>query len=206
MAYSDFTLPQVLQTFHLRMQTVPDLFVGVEDVAAGPVLHETLAVNARLALTINTEKARSEWLIAPILGELWRRANMQISIVSGVDFNVDPDEGLTGWCDFLVGRGPQLPYATAPVLAVVEAKNESIAGGLGQCAAEMVAVHRYNQREGNGIDTVYGVVTTGDNWRFLRLQPPLLTMEIKEYLLPDVDRLLGILLHIVGPLPQPAAA
>jgi len=88
----------------------------------------------------------------------------------------------------------------------VEGKNESIAGGLAQCAAEMVAAHRFNQREGNGIDTVHGVVTTGSSWKFLRLRPPVLAIDRHEYLISQVERILGILLHIVGPLPQPASA
>jgi hypothetical protein len=206
MAYSDFTLPQVLQTFHLTVQTRLDLFTGVPDAAVRPALRDTLARNITLALAINTEKARSEWLIAPILGDLWESGRGQISLFSGVDFNVDPAEGLNGWCDFLVARGPQLPFVTAPVLAVVEGKNESIAGGLGQCAAVMVAADRFNRQAGNGIDTVHGVVTTGDNWKFLRLHGSVLVIDIPEYLISQVERILGILVHVVGPLPQPASA
>jgi hypothetical protein len=206
MAYSDFTLPQVLQTFRLTAQTTLNLFAQVPDAPASPTLRDFLDKNFTLALLINTEKARSEWLIAPVLGEVWQRCGGQISLYSGVDFNVDPEEGLTGWCDFLFGRGPQLPYVTAPAVCIVEGKNESIAGGLAQCAAEMVAAHRFNQRERNGIDTVYGVVTTGSSWKFLRLQPPVLAIDLHEYLISRVERILGILLHIVGPLPQPASA
>jgi hypothetical protein len=206
MAYSDFTLPQVLQTFHLTVQTRLDLFAGVPDIPVRPALRETLARNATLALAINTEKARSEWLIAPVLGELWQSGRGQISLFSGLDFNVDPAEGLNGWCDFLVSRGPQLPFVTAPVLAVVEAKNESIAGGLGQCAAVMVAAQHYNRQAGNGIETVHGVVTTGDNWKFLRLHGSVLAIDINEYHFTQVVRIMGILVHAVGPLPQPETA
>jgi hypothetical protein len=206
MAYSDFTLPQVLQTYHLRVETRLDLFAGVPDAPVRPALREALALNLPLALAINTEKARSEWLIAPVLGDLWQSGRGQISLFSGVDFNVDLAEGLNGWCDFLVTRGPQLPFITAPVLAVVEAKNESIAGGLGQCAAVMVAAQRFNREAGNGIETVHGLVTTGDNWKFLRLHGSVLAIDINEYLISQLERILGILVHVVGPLPQPATA
>jgi len=206
MAYSDFTLPQVLQTFHLTAQTTLKLFVQVPDAPVSPTLRDSLDKYATLALLINTEKARSEWLIAPILGEVWQRCGGQISLYSGIDFNVDPEDGLSGRCDFLFSRGPQLPYVTAPAVCIVEGKNESIAGGLAQCAAEMVAAQRFNQREGNGIDTIHGVVTTGDNWKFLRLHGSVLAIDLHEYLLGQVDRILGILLHIVGPLPQPGTA
>jgi transketolase C-terminal domain/subunit len=92
------------------------------------------------------------------------------------------------------------------VLCVVEGKNESIAGGLGQCVAEVVAAQRFNLQEGNGIETVHGLVTTGSNWKFLRLHGSVVTVDINEHQLSQVERILGILLHAVGPLPQPASA
>jgi transketolase C-terminal domain/subunit len=52
---------------------------------------------------------------------------------------------------------------------IVEAKNENIKGGLGQCVAEMVAAQIFNEREANAIDTIYGAVTTGEIWKFLKL-------------------------------------
>jgi hypothetical protein len=204
MAFNTFTLPQVLQTFHFTVETSLGLFEGVPSVPISQRLRETLEINAPLALAVNTEKARSEWLIAPILSELWQRGKGRISILSGVDLSVDPEEGLNGVCDFLVGRGPLLPYVTAPLLAVVEAKNESIAGGLGPCAAEMVALYRFNQREGHPIEAAFGVVTSGNNWKFLRLRPPTLSVDLPEYQLTQADRILGILMNIVGLQPESA--
>lgn len=206
MSYKDFTLPRVQADFGLTIQTQPDLFGHILPVALDAAFLAMLTHQAKLGLSINTEKARSEWLIAPILAEFWRRTGEQGSLLSGVDFDVDPDAGLNGWCDFIIGRGPQLHYVTAPVVCVTEGKNESIANGLGQCAAVMVAAQRFNQREANGIDTVYGIVTTGSNWKFLRLGASVLAIDLNEYLLSQADRILGILLHIVGPLPQPATA
>jgi hypothetical protein len=206
MSYKDFTLPRVQADFGLTIQTQPDLFGHIPPIALDAAFLAMLAHQAKLGLSINTEKARSEWLIAPILAEFWRRTGEQGSLLSGVDFDVDPDAGLNGWCDFIIGRGPQLHYVTAPVVCVIEGKNESIANGLGQCAAVMVAAQRFNQREGNGIDTVYGIVTTGSNWKFLRLGASVLAIDLNEYLLSQADHILGILLHIVGPLPQPASA
>jgi hypothetical protein len=206
MAYSDFTLPQVLQTFQLTLQTRPDLFADVPHAPIPPFLRDFLAQNTNLALAVNTEKARSELLIAPVLAEVWQRGRGQIAYFSGVDFNVDREAGLVGWCDFLFCRGPQVPFITAPVLCVVEGKNESIAGGLGQCVAEMVAAQRFNSHEGNGIEIVHGLVTTGSYWKFLRLHGAVVTIDINEYHLSQLERILGILLYVVGPLPQPASA
>lgn len=206
MAFSDFHYPEVLQTFGLQVDTSPDLFANVTDVAAGSVLEQTLRRNASLALLVNTEKARSEGLIAPLLFDFWHRYQGRISLFSGADFNVDPGAGLSGYCDFLICRAPQQPMIIAPVVVIFEAKRENIPDGLGQCVAGMVAAQRFNQRAGNGIDTIYGVVTTGSQWKFLRLKQPTLTLDLPEYSIVQPNRLLGILTHIVGPVPQPQAA
>lgn len=50
----------------------------------------------------------------------------------------------------------------APMMIIVEAKNENIKGGLGQCAAVMLAAQLFNQQQGNEIKTIYGAVTTGE--------------------------------------------
>jgi len=199
MAFGNFTLPSVVDQFGLIMTSQP-LFGGVPPVEAGPAVHQFLTTFGQLALGINTEKARSEWMIAPVVGELWMRSrNGGIYVLSGVDFTVDKEEGLSGVVDFMVGRGPQVSFVpSSPILAVVEAKNESIPGGQGQCAAEMVAAQRFNQKAKNDIEAVYGVVTTGNNWRFHRLTGKTLAIDTREYLISEVDQILGILMHVVG--------
>ena len=39
-------------------------------------------------------------IIAPILVELKRLLKDQVSLFSGIEFNVDPEHELTGFCDF----------------------------------------------------------------------------------------------------------
>jgi hypothetical protein len=204
MAYNNFTLQSAQAAFGLTLTTSQPLFAGVPPVDVGPVTRHVLASLGQLALRVNTEKARSEWIIAPVLGELWVRARHTICLFSGVDFTVDRDHGLNGTVDFLVGKGPQVSFVTAPVLAVVEGKNESIPGGQGQCVAEMVAALRFNQAAQTPITTVYGVVTTGTTWLFHRLQDTTLAIDTREYLLSEIDTIFGILMHAVGLNPAPA--
>ena len=198
MAFSNFTLQSAQEQFELSLKTNEPLFPGVRPVDAGPSVHATLETLGQLALRMNSEKARSEWLIAPVLGEMWVRSWRTICMHSGIDFTFDKEAGLTGVVDFLIGKGPQVSFMTAPVLAVVEGKNESIPSGQGQCAAEMVASLRFNQKAKTAIDTVYGVVTTGDNWLFHRLHEREIAIDTREYIISEVDQILGILLHIVG--------
>ena len=41
---------------------------------------------------------------------------------------------------------------------LVEAKNEDMKSGYGQCVAEMVAAQKFNKREGDKIDKIYASV------------------------------------------------
>jgi hypothetical protein len=198
MAFSNFTLVSALEQFGLSITTNRRLFLNVNPVDAGSNLKGNLDRFQRLAFSINTEKARSEWLISPVLGELWSRAWDSISLLSGVDFVVDKEAGLSGVVDFMVGKGPQTSFVIAPILAIVEAKNESIPGGQGQCAAEMVASLRFNQKKKSQIDTVYGIVTNGENWLFHQLHDTEFVIDTMQYKISEVDQILGILLHIVG--------
>ncbi len=127
-----------------------------------------------------------------------RRSQVEINILPGVLLNVDPAQGLTGYCDYLITRSAEFYYVQAPLAAVVEAKREDLSAGLGQCVAEMVAIRLFNEREGTPIPAVYGCVTSGNNWRFLKLKENDLFIDLPEYYLDDVAKLLGILIGIAS--------
>ncbi|MBY0513681.1 MAG: hypothetical protein K2P78_07180 [Gemmataceae bacterium] len=205
MAFSDFTYPEVVAEFGLR-ETSADLFAAVPPLTPTPALRAFLGTNLTLANLINTEKARSELLVAPVLSELWGRADGRINLFSGVEFPADPAARLTGFVDFLIGLGPQLPRVATPVVVVFEAKRDNIAGGFGQCIAAMVGAQRFNQRAGSTTETIWGCVTTGSVWKFIRLVAAVVTFDLTEYSIHQADRLLGILAHVCGLPPVPAAA
>jgi hypothetical protein len=196
MAYSDFTLGVVLRRFNLKHDDKTDLFPDIKEVPVNPALQRVLKHNTRLALGAATEKARSEFIIAPILSELSIIAEDRISVFSGVDFTIDPEKGLNGACDFIISKSPDQTVIIAPILMIVEAKNENILRGLGQCSAAMIAARLFNEREGNRIPVIYGVVTTGNNWRFLRLENDLIQTDLREYYLNELSLVSGIFLHI----------
>jgi hypothetical protein len=198
MAYSDFNLKTVRERFGLRLHEHTDLFVTVQEVEVRERLREALEEWGPAALAMNTEKARSEMIIAPILMEAVRLAGHRVSLFSGITFDVDKDRGLSGTCDFILARSPERFFITNPVLVVVEAKKEDIAGGLGQCAAAMMAAREFNDREGSGSTIVYGTVTSGSNWRFLKLEGPTVYIDRPEYYLHQVGKILGILVSIAG--------
>jgi len=195
MAYSNFTLAKVKEDFGLKVDESQNLFTDVVAVNPSDILRITLEEYIPLATAISTEKARSEFLIAPILTEVRRQLNYQISLFSGTDFNVDIEKGLSGYCDFLVSASREQFFITAPVITLVEAKNENIIGGLGQCVAEMVAAQIFNQRQGLNIPVIYGVVTSGTAWRFLTLKENQVCIDLVEYYIKEVDKILGIILN-----------
>ena len=138
MAYSDFTtLTSAKKKLDLEDET-RDLFAQTPEFTISEALQNTLKENIPLALAIATEKARSEMIITPILLELRKATGYHISLFSGVNFTVDRKQGLKGVCDYIISRSPEQFAINAPVLMIVEAKNEDINGGLGQCIAEMV--------------------------------------------------------------------
>ena len=197
MAYNRFTLSKTQEAFQLQTDETKDLFSSVAAVETSDLLDRTLARNVTLALAINTEKSRSEMITAPILIEFRDLASPPISLFSGRPFNVDKEKGLTGVCDFLISRSPEQLFIKSPVIVVAEAKNENIIRGIGQCVAEMVAAKLFNEQGENGISTIYGVVTTGNVWKFLKLEDQIVYVDIEEYYLGDVDKIVGILLSMI---------
>jgi len=198
MAFSDHTrLADVLQKFKLTPVDRANLFAGVPEVQPSDFVTSALHHGLPLATAIGTEKARSELIVAPLLLDLKVHAP-GVSLFSGVDLSVDPEAGLTGTCDFLVSRTPEQHVVRAPLVTLVEAKNENMREGVGQCAAEMVAARIFNERAGNAIETVYGVVTTGTNWKFMSLSGQTLAIDLNEYLITEPGRILGILASMVA--------
>ena len=204
MSFREFKYPDVLTTFGLTWRTGLNLFAGVPPVAPDAAVVRVLGQMSPLASTLNTEKARSEWMTALVLGDFWARYGGQISLYSGADFQADPAAGLNGYCDFLLARAPQQPDIQPPAVVIFEAKREDINDGLGQCIAGMVGAQRYNARRGVPAETIFGCVTTGSLWKFLRLDGSTLTFDLAEYQLHDVAQLLGILTHMIGPIPPTA--
>ncbi|MBW4508117.1 MAG: hypothetical protein KME64_16620 [Scytonematopsis contorta HA4267-MV1] len=195
MAYSDFTLTKVRDTFNLKIDEKRNLFSDISGVESSAILKTLLEEYIQLATAINTEKARSELLIAQILTETRRQLQYKISFFSGTEFNVDSSQGLNGFCDFLLCASEEQFEIEAPVITVIEAKNESLKSGIGQCIATMEGAKIFNQKAQREIQKIYGAVTSGTNWRFLVLEGNIVFIDNREYYISEVENILGILLH-----------
>ncbi|MEB3282689.1 MAG: hypothetical protein VKK42_27605 [Lyngbya sp.] len=193
MAYSDFSLSRVKKEFNLTFTEATDIFASVSELKPSVFLEETLQENLPVALASNTEKSRSEMIITPILIDFRKQFQRKISLFSGINFNVDSDKGLNGNCDYIISLSEEILILTSPILTLVEAKKEDLNAGLGQCIAEMLAAQMFNEREQNQISMIQGVVTSGTNWKFLTLENRNVLIDLTEYYLNDLSKILGIL-------------
>jgi hypothetical protein len=194
MAYSDFkTVGSVKSAFGLT--TIEDVQFLMSAVPVNPseILTAVLAENLPLATASGSEKARSELIISPVLVEVRRQLNRKIGLFSGEDFTVDVEAKLSGRCDFLISRSAEQLEIEAPVVVLIEAKQADLKLGLGQCIAEMVAAQRFNQLKEKPLPVIYGCVSSGILWRFLKLEGTVVTIDLTDYAITPIDRILGYL-------------
>jgi hypothetical protein len=169
MGYSNFKkIHQVTKKFDLDAR-ITDLFApNIPPVEPSPWLSMSLDIAVKMPLT--NEKNKSERLVSPVLMEIAVAFQDNVTLLSGEDISVNALDDLSGPCDFFFGLHPQKPYLETPIISLVEAKDEDLEWGIGQCAAQLYAAHLLNKQEGKNIDTLYGCATTGTEWLFLKFQ------------------------------------
>lgn len=197
MSYSDFLLSDIKEKLGLSLIEKERLFTDVKTVTYSEHLNETLYFNLPLAIAIHTEKARSELIIAPVLVEVVKQCQLGISLFSGIDFTLDKSLGLNGICDYLLSLSPEQLLIDAPLIAIVEAKNDNLKSGLAQCIAEMWAAWLYNQNQGRPLLNIYGAVTSGSLWNFIRLSEKKVWIDADEYHISNIAKIIGIFLSII---------
>lgn len=194
MAYSDFTLTKLRKQFGLEQNKIK-LFDHVSDIQ--PSAHLIFDIQEGLEMPKNTEKARSENLVSPILKEIFRRNKKKLTLFPGYGLNVDSDKGLNGNCDCIIAGRADIMELINPIICLVEAKNGVIEDGYGQCGAEMYAARLYNEDLGTPIPEMFGVVTNGEIWQFLMLEKQTIYFDFETITLDRLPRILGILQNIV---------
>lgn len=199
MPYSDFNAKKAQEDFQLKLVEKVGIFSHIEEAQLSDHFSATLEENIPLAVSINTEKARSELIVANVLVEIRKIFDRQISFFSGIEFNVDKSRNLNGFCDFIISLSPEQLFIKSPIVTLVEAKNENIMSGLGQCIAEMVAARLFNENEGNTIFTIYGAITSGIAWKFLKLEKETIYIDLKDYSIDNTPgKVIGVLSAMVA--------
>lgn len=196
MPYSSFTLAKVKKEFGLTTIESGRFLPSISPISPSSRLQAVLE-DLPWAIAVGSEKAKSEGIIYPVLQEVRRIVNHPVSLFSGRDFTVDVDKGLSGYVDYLLSRSSEQLEIEAPVVIVGEAKRDNLNEGLGQCIAEMVAAQLFNQTNQVNISTIYGAVSNGTQWRFLKLEGVTVAIDLMDYALPPVDQILGFLVWMV---------
>ena len=177
MAYNKFKKLETLRTqFGINNSQISWLPTSISILKPTQRLLDELQEAKEAAMT--TEKAKSEYIIVPILKELRRSRTQKFSTYSGVEFNVDAKNGLNGFCDFILSAEINKIEVTEPIIFLVEAKKSDIEDGLAQCGAEMYAAQIFNEQKGQPRKAIYGCVTTAFLWCFLKLEKKELLIDI----------------------------
>lgn len=135
-------------------------------------------------INLDSEAAKREFLIAPILFEVAKSADSRIS----VEYLIEIDDRLGGYLDYLI-RSEQS-------LVIIEAKKGDIEKGFNQLAAELIALDKYEDKNS---DLVYGAITIGELWRFgiLNRKTKCITKDIHSFTIPeDVETVFRVLVGI----------
>ena len=197
MSYSKFTLTEIVSKFNLQIER-ENIFENVKPVEISAFLKENLNRGSAIALPNGSEKVRSELLVSPFLVELKQLNQGKISLFSGESLDIDKKKGLNGECDFVLSLNANQLFIDAPIFTVVEAKKNDIGEAFGQCVAQMIGAQLFNEVHQKPIKIIYGCVTTGDRWHFLKLQNKTVSITPKDISLDNnEDLIFGILQYII---------
>jgi hypothetical protein len=195
MAYSKFTLQSVLENFDLT--EVHEKYIGqIQKIEPSPWLLQTLEYSLRVAYV--SEKSRSEAIIMPILLELQNINHNSFAIYSGANLDADKKLSLNGECDFVLSKSVQSVEINAPIFCMTEAKDGVIPKSWGQCVAQMLGAKIYNHNHKKNYEIIYGCVTNGDSWQFIKLEEKTVTIYDSVYYLNDLPAILGAFQFVIN--------
>lgn len=194
MAYSDFSLKRLKTEFGINNK-VDKLFNDIKKLPISTSLSEDLAIAKYLP--VRSEKAKSELIVMPILIELMKHNERFFTIYSGDTLQADKTKGLSGECDFILAKDTGTFDINTPIITIVEAKKNDLELGVPQCAAQMLGARIYNEDYGSSLKKIYGCVTTGDDWLFMKLEGNTISVDIDKYYLGKIEELLGVFQQII---------
>ena len=193
MAYGDFTFDDIESKFGIKNK-VKRLFDDLPPIQ--PSVNLKYALDMAAELPIRSEKAKSESIVFPILVELRHRNQNFFTIYSGDNLSVDNAQGLNGECDFILAKDVGSFSINYPIFQIVEAKKNDIDLGVPQCAAQLVGAKFFNEKKGIKIDQIFGCVTTGNEWLFLKIDTELI-IDSRIYYLNELNELLAVFQQII---------
>lgn len=193
MAYSDFTLSDLEEKFGVTNER-KELDFQLSPIEPTKWLQKELSDSKEMP--IKSEKARSEWIVVPILKELRNLNTKFFTIYSGDNLVGDKEKGLQGECDFILSKDTKSYDISVPIFHIVEAKRNDLEEGVRQCSAQLVGAKKYNEKKGIQMEKLFGCTTTGDVWQFIEFSDKLY-IDNNKYYLSEIDSLLGVFQSII---------
>lgn len=189
-ACSDITWDELERRFAVVESPKEPLFAPRSPLVS-PTAHLLETIRRARRTRLANERARATRLVDPVLVELETLRPGRISSFLEVPLAT---KGLSGVADFVVSGGAT--HKIVPILTIIEAKRDDIEGGLPQCAAELYMAYQLN---GQRPKHLFGCVTTGDAWQFLRYsgETRQVTIDVDVYFIVDLARLLDVLCQVV---------
>ena len=133
-------------------------------------------------VSITSEQARREFLIAPVIRTVCRQTKQQVK----VEYPITVNQWLKGTLDYYFRD-----------LLVIEAKRDNLENGFTQLAAELIALDQWTTSDR---PILYGAVTTGNDWRFgmFNRSTRCVTQDLKLYRVPEeLGQLVSILVGLI---------
>jgi hypothetical protein len=193
MGYSNFKkIEQVTKKFGLSAKR-QGLFSTIIAKEPSKLLLDVLEL-AKL-VPLRNEKVKSERIVSPILIEVAKSFEENITLFSGEELEISPKDDLSGECDFFFTCVAQGAYLESPIISLVEAKDEDMDYGIAQCAAQLYGAKLFNEMEGKNFPVLYGCATNGNDWQYLRFENNTFYLDTKIY--TDLKEILGVWHHII---------
>ncbi len=176
MAYNKFKIALLKSQFGITVKKDYWLPEKLASFGEDQLLINVLAESAKIYL--GSEKARSEFVVTPVLQALYRKNKGKFSIFSGYEFNIDKANELNGFCDFILSSPSNGFVVESPAFFIVETKKTDIDdNAIAQCGAELYAAQIFNAQNNQPQQAIYGCVTSAYSWAFLKLENNNITID-----------------------------
>lgn len=154
---------------------------------------EDLEIVRRDNVVTNSEYAICEYIIVPILKEVWKQYRKNFILWSHQALNCDAN--LNGFPEYILAQKSPLGKLVfdRPYFVIIEAKQDDFEAGWAQCLAEMVAAQRLNEKPEQD---VFGIVANGKLWQFGKLKTNVFTLNQKSYLIDDLEKLFAAINYV----------
>lgn len=184
--YKQYSTAQLKRIFKIQIQIDQDLFPAFQPTGQTYDRLQRIVEKMESRLTLSSadnEATRSSLLVSHILWEASDTYDLGIFFEPLVEVQTEltPDlpHALNGKYDCALSLD-NLDFAP-PIVSVVEVKKSNLSEGLGQCLAEMYATLKQFQQ-----DRIYGIITDGEVWSFLKLQGHLLDAHKSRFHISNV--------------------